>query len=187
MQSDGKVLVGGSFSRIGSAGRTNLARFNADGTLDDTYTPYVNGTVWSIAIDADNTAFVGGDFTTIGGQKRSRLAKLRLDQDGAADAAWNPATIPNGGVVSALALDGAGRLYVGSSFLGDRPLRRLSTTGTGGFDPAWGPSSLIGNITSISIAPEESVYAAGSFYQSGYGERARMTGGAAHERRARCP
>lgn len=34
LQSDGKILVGGNFSQVNGAVRSNLARFNADGTVD---------------------------------------------------------------------------------------------------------------------------------------------------------
>ncbi|HEX2853549.1 MAG TPA: immunoglobulin domain-containing protein [Opitutaceae bacterium] len=41
MHSDGKFMVGGSFTSISGVARTNLARLNADGTCDTSFTPGV--------------------------------------------------------------------------------------------------------------------------------------------------
>lgn len=38
-QPDGKTLVGGGFSRIGGAARSNFARLNADGSVDASFNP----------------------------------------------------------------------------------------------------------------------------------------------------
>ena len=40
---DGKLLVAGTFTSINGVGRTNLARLNADGTLEAGFSPAVGG------------------------------------------------------------------------------------------------------------------------------------------------
>ena len=47
--------------------RTYFFRVNADGTLDTAFNPGPNGTVNSIAVQADGKILVGGNFTTLGG------------------------------------------------------------------------------------------------------------------------
>jgi len=42
-QADGKVVLGGDFYLVGGSPRANLARFNVDGTLDDTWQPIADG------------------------------------------------------------------------------------------------------------------------------------------------
>ena len=42
-----------------------MARLNADGTLDPTFDPKANGTVYSIAVQADGNVLLGGNFTTV--------------------------------------------------------------------------------------------------------------------------
>src|SRR6266487_6848220 len=37
VQSDGKVLVGGLFTKLGGQTRKSIGRLNSDGTLDDTF------------------------------------------------------------------------------------------------------------------------------------------------------
>jgi uncharacterized delta-60 repeat protein len=76
LQADGKILVGGSFSTLGGYPRANLARLNADGSLDPTFNPAANGSVTSLMIQPDGGVLVGGYFTTLGGQTRAGLARL---------------------------------------------------------------------------------------------------------------
>jgi hypothetical protein len=38
VQSDGKILVGGSFTSYNGVARNNIVRLNNDGTLDTTFT-----------------------------------------------------------------------------------------------------------------------------------------------------
>src|SRR5207302_3498710 len=70
VQSDGKIIIGGSFNLLRPNGtlvtatRNRLARLNADGTLDATFDPNANGTVLSLALQADGKILVGGPFTT---------------------------------------------------------------------------------------------------------------------------
>jgi uncharacterized delta-60 repeat protein len=64
---DGKVLVGGSGSL---AGRANLIRLNADGTLDTSFTlAEPNGPVNALALQDDGKVLVGGEFTNLGHDK----------------------------------------------------------------------------------------------------------------------
>jgi hypothetical protein len=60
-------------------GSIRIARLNPDGTLDATFKPEVNGTVFSIAEQADGKIVVGGAFTQLGWQTRNRIARLNAD------------------------------------------------------------------------------------------------------------
>jgi uncharacterized delta-60 repeat protein len=87
VQPDGKILIGGDFTTLAPNGgpavtRNRIARLNSDGTLDTAFNPNANGTVQSIALQADGKILVGGNFNsdngepTIGGQARNRIARL---------------------------------------------------------------------------------------------------------------
>ncbi len=116
VQADGKIVIGGSFSYVNSAGdkRVNLARFNSDGTLDAAFDIKATSTVNALAI-VGTTLYVGGDFTGIGGALRNRLASIDLTKPlnniGAINS-WNPDV---NGEVFALAASGT-TLYVGGTF-----------------------------------------------------------------------
>jgi uncharacterized delta-60 repeat protein len=79
VQTDGKVLIGGSFTTVGGVTRNYVARLNADGSLDTGFNPNANSTVNSLAVQADGEVLVGGAFTTIGALTRNRIARLVND------------------------------------------------------------------------------------------------------------
>ena len=76
VQADGKILIGGQFDNVLGVPRANLARLNANGTLDLAFDPSPNSYIQSITLQADGKILVGGNFTSIGGQARNRIARL---------------------------------------------------------------------------------------------------------------
>jgi uncharacterized delta-60 repeat protein len=71
VQADGRVLLGGAFTSLQPNGdatptvRNRAARVNADGTLDATFDPNPDKTVFSIAQQADGSVLLGGFFNTL--------------------------------------------------------------------------------------------------------------------------
>jgi uncharacterized delta-60 repeat protein len=121
-QSDGKILVGGSFTTINGVEKANIVRLNAaDGSVDSSFVASVtdpinnNAQVSVIAVQPDGRILVGGTFTAVDGVQRNSLARLNID--GSVDTSFDPAGTggPNGSVY-ALALQSDGRIYVGGSF-----------------------------------------------------------------------
>ena len=64
VQADGKILIGGDFTTLGlpATGRNYIARLNADGTIDPSFNPNANQSIYSIALQPDGKILVGGDF-----------------------------------------------------------------------------------------------------------------------------
>ncbi len=89
LQSDGKILIGGSFTTIHGQSANRLARLNVDGTIDASFTPGsgANGAVNIIALQIDGKILAGGDFTTFDGRTRGRVT--RLNSDGTLDPTIN--------------------------------------------------------------------------------------------------
>jgi uncharacterized delta-60 repeat protein len=93
VQPDGKIVVGGYFAAfngmnsIGGQPRNYIARVDETTGLADSFDPNANGSVISIAPQADGKIVVGGAFTSIGGQQRGRVA--RLSSTGSTDS-FNP-------------------------------------------------------------------------------------------------
>ncbi|MDB6095162.1 MAG: Ig family protein [Verrucomicrobia bacterium] len=126
MQSDGKALVGGSFTSIGGVTRNYFARLNADGSLDTAFDPNFNGEVSAIAVQSDGRILVGGSFTTVKGIPKLHL--VRLNTDGSLDASFEPN--PDSAVF-AIVVQTDNKILVGGSFLTFRPNgSALSTTRT---------------------------------------------------------
>ena len=71
LQTDGKILVGGLFTTLGggtgTTTRNRIGRLNPTGTLDSTFDPGANGTVFTLGVQADGKILAGGDFTGLGG------------------------------------------------------------------------------------------------------------------------
>ena len=176
-QSDGKLLVGGSFTTLqpGATGtalnRSNMARLNADGTLDS-FNPGPNGTVNAIAIQpADGKAIIGGAFSGVRPNElatypRSGIARLNLD--GTLDSNFDPSA---NGAVNALATFADGTILVGGDFISFRPngaafatsrtrLALLNSDGAlnAGFNP--GPT---GSVYAVVARDDGSILAGGLF------------------------
>jgi uncharacterized delta-60 repeat protein len=109
-QSDGKILYGGnySFNRIG--------RFNADGTIDTTFTvpSSVGSWVRKIAIQSDGKILAGGDFTNYNSQPYGRI--VRLNSNGIIDTSFVVGTGFSGDVWD-IAIQPDGKILVAGNFV----------------------------------------------------------------------
>nr|WP_294859111.1 T9SS type A sorting domain-containing protein [uncultured Fluviicola sp.] len=78
IQPNGRIVIGGLFSNINGVARKNIARLNADGTLDTTFNPGsgTNTTVTNLAVQSDGRIIMSGNFTTYNGINRNRIARL---------------------------------------------------------------------------------------------------------------
>ncbi len=121
VQTDGKILVGGSFFHLGGGGtgttsRTNIGRLNSDGSLDTDFDPGAGGIVYAIAVQADGRIVLGGAFITLGGGGTGTTPRFyigRLNSDGSVDNSFNPGA---DNLVSAIALQADGKILVGGQF-----------------------------------------------------------------------
>lgn len=113
LQGDGKMLVGGGFTSFNGTARYYLARVNADGTLDTTFTGIGAGDwVYSLALQSDGRVIVGGSFTGMNGTTRNRIA--RLNANGSLDTSLTGTGADN--TVYALAMQSDGKVLAGGAF-----------------------------------------------------------------------
>ncbi len=121
LQGDGKVLLGGGFAVVNGASRRCIARLNANGTLDNTFNPFVAGDsrVNAVALQPDGKILIGGVFTMINGTNRSYLA--RLNANGTLDLSLNVNIVSRypdyGPEVNAIAFAPDGSILIGGDFL----------------------------------------------------------------------
>jgi uncharacterized delta-60 repeat protein len=78
LQRDGKVLIGGSFTSVNGTNRNNIARLDANGSLDSSFDPGTgaDGIVRSIVLQPDGKVLIGDEFTTVNGVVRLQVARL---------------------------------------------------------------------------------------------------------------
>ncbi len=111
LQEDGQLLVGGSFTNVGSFPARYLARINAAHQLDESFHPAFDEKVKCVAVQADGKILVGGWFSNVSGSSHPYLA--RLHPDGTVDDDFSPR--PNNWVQS-MVLQADGKIIIGGYF-----------------------------------------------------------------------
>jgi len=77
VQLDGRIVCGGNFTLLGGKTNKYLARLNANGTLDNTFTNMgANDTLFSLALQSDGKVLFGGAFTTLGALTRNSIGRF---------------------------------------------------------------------------------------------------------------
>jgi uncharacterized delta-60 repeat protein len=115
LQSDGKIIIGGNFTGVNfNTNYKNLARLNADGSLDNTFNPQVEGGVQSIRIQPDGRILIGGGIYLVGGAPRGGIA--RVNADGTLDPTFNPNGAGANGAVLSIDLQQNGDIIIGGLF-----------------------------------------------------------------------
>lgn len=165
IQSDGKIVIGGTMTTYDGTAISRLARLEPDGTLDTSFTPTLDNTVQVIALQPDGKILIGGDFTTVNGTARVRLA--RLEADGTLDTTFDPGTNGANNSVRSLAVLPNGQILVGGMFgeIDGTPIVRIARLDDDGtldttFDPAGGPHN---TVFAIAVQPTGKIVIGGNF------------------------
>ena len=181
IQSDGKILVGGSFSIWNGNTVNRIVRLNSDGTADSQ--PGLSATVNSIAIQSDGKILLGGAFINFDDVTVNRI--VRLSSGGTRDTTFttNTGTGANGAVDSIVTQSDGKILIIGqfTTFNGSTVNRtvRLNSDGTrdtafttnigtgaeSGPDPTnpWDDSPGPSDIDSIAIQADGKILLGGRF------------------------
>ncbi len=168
---DGSLYAGGLFTTAGGVAATHIARWDPP---TSSWHPLSSGmssggidAVYALAIGPDGSLYAGGSFTTAGGVTANDIARW----DGVA---WHPlgsgmaSTYPGYSLVYALAFGLDGTLYAGGHFTraGGATVNHIAR-----WDPptsSWHPlgSGMSGTndeVYALTIGPDGSLYAGGSF------------------------
>ncbi len=160
VQSDGKIVVGGEFTRIGGVTKNYIARLNSDGTLDASFNPSANSQVSSIALQSDGKILVGGSFASIGGVTRNHMA--RLNPDGTIDASFDPNANSQ---VSSIAVQSDGKILVGGWFtrIGGVTRNYITRLNPDGTPDTTFPAYASNYVFSIAVQSDGKILVGGSF------------------------
>src|SRR6266496_3600214 len=110
VQSDGKIIVGGTFG-LASTTNLNIARLETDGRLDETFHANRYGSVLALAVQPDGKILLGGTF-----------GLSRLNPDGSPDPNFGPVSVSIPGpdfpitTVKAIHLFEDGKILIGGKF-----------------------------------------------------------------------
>ena len=104
IQSDGKIVVGGSFTNYSGSAKNYIARLNTDGTADtgsswNQGTGFNGGAVIALGIQSDGKIVIGGGFTSYSGSGATRIARINTNGTIDTGSSWNSGTgfnnVPN--------------------------------------------------------------------------------------------
>lgn len=98
VQPDGKILIGGYFTSFSGRDRNNIARLNADGSLDYSFNPdmgygfflfnyWPGGNIRTISLQPDGKIIIGGNFRYLKGSTTNYVA--RMNANGSIDRSFN--------------------------------------------------------------------------------------------------
>jgi uncharacterized delta-60 repeat protein len=115
VQSDGKILVGGSFTSYNGISINKIIRLNTNGTIDASFAlgTGFNDNVNSIAVQTDSKILVGGSFTSYNGVTENRI--IRLNVDGTKDTSFNTGNGFNS-FVRCITIQSDGKIIAGGLF-----------------------------------------------------------------------
>ncbi len=179
LQTDGKIVIGGSFSQVNGVSRNYIARLSSDGSLDTSFNPGsgANDDVRSVAVQPDGKIVIGGWFVLVDGTTRNLVA--RLNTDGSLDTTFDPGSGANSNV-NQVAVQSNGKIIVAgyfSSFGGAsrNGIARVNSDGTldTTFDPGSGMNYAV---RTVGIQSDDKIVVGGNFT---------VVNGAAHDYVAR--
>jgi uncharacterized delta-60 repeat protein len=116
LQSDGKILVGGNFTRYSGTTVNRIVRLNISGSIDDTFvigTGFIGTEVLDIAVQSDEKILVGGSLTSYNGTAINRI--VRLNSNGTIDSSF-PVNTGFNNTVRSIAIQHDGKILVGGDF-----------------------------------------------------------------------
>ncbi|MCD6017799.1 MAG: Delta-60 repeat-containing protein [Bacteroidetes bacterium] len=169
-QPDGKIIIGGGFNLYGGSARGRVARVNANGSVDPTFTTNTgaNNNINAVALQPDGKILIGGIFTTYNGISNVRIA--RLNSNGSLDAGFITGTgiAGTGATVYSIIVQPDGKILVGGIFtsykgVAKNNLIRLNSDGTldATFNTGSGPMG--GYVKNMILQPDGKIIAVGSF------------------------
>jgi len=115
MQSDGKIIIVGSFTKYANSTVNRVARLFPNGTLDSSLLTGSGSTlnITHVKITTDERIILTGNFITFNGTPANRI--VRLNSNGSFDSTFNCGTGFNDDV-NAIALQTDGKMVIGGNF-----------------------------------------------------------------------
>ncbi len=153
-QSDGKLIISGTFNAYNGVPRNSIARINTDGSLDKSFNPgtgmdYNGGTELGTILRQSNGKFVlyGANLLSYNGTPRTHLA--RISADGTLDAPYANATFSSN--VVGISMQGDGKVYAWGYFTSFGGVNRylvLRLNANGTLDDTFNPlvNNLVKNV-----------------------------------------
>lgn len=158
VQNDGHVLLGGNFNELNGSPAAGLARVDAYGATDATFTHALEGYFFSVAVAGNGNVFAGGTlFNDAGGLVILDPSGATIASGMADDAADHLQTTPDGDIL-------CGGRFQG---LNGNPgkLGRISAAGVLDTSLTVDVGPAVGTISDVALQPDGRILISGSFAQ----------------------
>lgn len=169
IQTDGKILIAGSFDSFNGVVCKKITRLNTDGSIDATFMTgsAFDQNITALAIQDDGKILAGGDFTAYNGVPANGI--IRLNNDGSIDSSFISGSGFSNGVVNVIKAASNGTIMVGGSFskkYNGSDVNRLILLDSNGaivpsFDIGAGPATA--SVYTVENAVDGSWFIGGSF------------------------
>ncbi len=115
LQSDGKIIFGGNFTKYNEIVTNRIVRILSDGEIDNTFTigTGFNSQIYAIAMQSDGKIIVAGNFSTYNGVQAGKI--IRLLQNGLRDTTFNVG-IGTDAIIETLFIQPNGKILVAGRF-----------------------------------------------------------------------
>ena len=171
LQTDGKIVVAGSFTRYNNIPKIATFRINADGILDEPFNPSTVGAdgavEYCVAVQPDGKILVAGRHLDNNLVLSARLIRVNAD-NGSLDQTFVPGSSSNtNGDVFTIALQTDGKILIGGVFstyngVTRNGIARLNADGTidSTFNPVLGANNAVNTIV---LQPDGKILIGGNF------------------------
>lgn len=116
LQLDGKIILGGNFTKYNDQSCNRIIRIFPDGSIDDTFNSGsgFNSQIYAMALQSDNKIIIAGNFTRYNGDL-SRIRIVRLLPDGSNDPTFN-AGLSADAIIEDILIQPDGKILLGGRF-----------------------------------------------------------------------
>lgn len=120
IQGDGKIVVGGNFTKVNGLAHINVVRLNADGSVDTGFRAYATGGhvevrgIDEIAVVSNTDILLAGSFSVVNGVPCSSLA--RLNADGSLDTKFTSPMQGGDQEIDSMFVEPDGKILIGGRF-----------------------------------------------------------------------
>lgn len=166
IQSDGKIIIGGSFTSYNGSTINRLARINIDGTIDTNFNTGTgtNNDVLTLSIQNDGKLIIGGKFNIYNGIVNNFIARINFD--GSLDTSFNSGTGLNNFIYS-IFIQNDGRIIIGGDFTAYNGVARnriARINNNGNLDLSFIPGNAVNlPVYTISIQTDNKIIIGGDF------------------------
>lgn len=167
LQSNGKIVFGGNFTKYNDVISNRITRVFPDGTIDTTFNigSGFNSQIYAMAIQSDGKVIVAGNFTTYNGSTGvGRI--IRLLSDGSRDNSFNTG-LGADAIIEAILIQPDGKILAGgrfNSFKGKSFARLVRLNPDGSIDSGFNiGDGFDKNIYAIALQSDQKIIIGGSF------------------------